>query len=949
MLLLLLSCAPAPLPSHEEAQVEADFDAPHAGPTSAWTKRVPVVLQQPATTVLPDPNDAISRGFGPFAGGDFNGDGYADLAIGAVNNVLGGSGEVWIHSGSSGGVSSSATQTLSSAGAASFGYSLLAADFDGDGIDDLAVGGPNESGDTGAVWVYLGGSSGLHSAGSIAGTPSGNAAVGSLFGIVLAAGDVDGDGDDELFVSATGIYNWGGEITVFDGGSGGPFTPLYSLPQSTGTYQGWALAVGDLTGDGLADLAVGSAVEEVNVFAAGSGLPSNYVDWTLYGPSGANNFGEALAYVEDSDGDGQGELAVGADAANYGAGEIQLYGGGTTLITTLAGSTANLGLGCSLSTLDSNGDGLSDLLAGACATSSLTPYQVQLFEGSSSSLVASTSLVPPNSNSGYRYPAGLGDVNGDGYDDAALLSYSPREAWVLLGDADSDGDGSGDREDCAPTDAAIHPGAPELCDGLDNNCDGNVDEGIQTSTWYLDADNDGYGDPTQSQSDCAQPAGTVSNSDDCDDTNVAVNLWATELCDGLDNNCNGATDEGLSTPWYADADNDGYGDPSQSQTACSQPTGTVANTDDCDDTNSTINLWAPESCDGLDNNCNGSIDEGLPSVSWYTDSDGDGDGDPASLQSGCAAPTGSVSNATDCDDNNLAIYGGATELCDNIDNNCDSNIDEGLLSTWYPDGDGDSFGTATGATQACSAPTGSVGNADDCYDSDATSYPGATELCDGLDNDCNGTTDDGAGSTWYEDLDGDGFGSSTIAGSGCTQPSGSSATGDDCNDSDDSIFPGATEVSGDGIDQDCNGTDDSADSDGDGTADPLDCQPLDNQSYPGATEVCDGRDNNCDGVVDEGQPLYTWHFDGDGDGYGDPDTTQDACLAPPTYIVDESDCDDSNPQINPGATEIAGDGIDQNCDKQDDPATCGCNAQEGSASSALVGLLGFLFLRRRRP
>ncbi|HND29196.1 MAG TPA: FG-GAP repeat protein, partial [Myxococcota bacterium] len=422
MILLLLSCAPSVDSISENQQAKADFGGATL-PAAPGNPRVPVLLQQPATTVIPDPNDAISRGFGPFAGGDFNGDGYADLAIGAVDYSLGGSGEVWVHNGSSGGVSLSASQTLSNSGAASFGYSLLCADFDGDGYDDLAVGGPNENGDTGAVWVYLGSSSGLQAAGSIAGTPSGNAAVGALFGIVLAAGDVDADGDDELFVSATGQNSWGGEIYVYDGGAGGPFTLLYDMPQPSGTYQGWALAVGDLDGDGLEDLAVGSAMEEVNVYLAGSGLPSNYVDWTLYGASGANNFGEALVYLEDSDGDGQGELAVSADAANYGAGEVQIYGGGTNLITTLGGATANLGLGCSLSTLDSNGDGLSDLLAGACATSSLIPYQVQLFEGSAGSLVASTSLVPATSNSGYRYPAGLGDVNGDGFDDAALLAY----------------------------------------------------------------------------------------------------------------------------------------------------------------------------------------------------------------------------------------------------------------------------------------------------------------------------------------------------------------------------------------------------------------------------------------------------------------------------------------------------------------------------------------------
>ena len=92
------------------------------------------MLQSPAATVIPDPNNPVTRGFGPFAGGDFDGDGYADLAIGGTDNSLGGMGEVWIHSGGSAGVDLLAIQTLSNSGAASFGYSLVSADFDGNGF-----------------------------------------------------------------------------------------------------------------------------------------------------------------------------------------------------------------------------------------------------------------------------------------------------------------------------------------------------------------------------------------------------------------------------------------------------------------------------------------------------------------------------------------------------------------------------------------------------------------------------------------------------------------------------------------------------------------------------------------------------------------------------------------------------------------------------------------------
>lgn len=109
---------------------------------------------------------------------------------------------------------------------------------------------------------------------------------------------------------------------------------------------------------------------------------------------------------------------------------------------------------------------------------------------------------------------------------------------------DADGDGYyAEIDDCNDNNAAIHPGATEVCDGVDNDCDGQTDEGVKT-TFYRDADNDGYGNPSVTTQACSVPAGYVSNSLDCNDGNGNIHPGATEICDGIDNNCNGQPDEG---------------------------------------------------------------------------------------------------------------------------------------------------------------------------------------------------------------------------------------------------------------------------------------------------------------------------------------------------------------------------------------------------------------------
>ncbi|MBI3757503.1 MAG: putative metal-binding motif-containing protein, partial [Deltaproteobacteria bacterium] len=189
------------------------------------------------------------------------------------------------------------------------------------------------------------------------------------------------------------------------------------------------------------------------------------------------------------------------------------------------------------------------------------------------------------------------------------------------------------------------------------------------------------------------------------------------------------------------------------------------------------------------------------------DVDNDGYGNVAQTTQACTAPSGYVSNSTDCNDTNAAVHPGAAEVCNGIDDNCDGQIDEGVKSTFYADVDNDGYGNVTQTTQACTAPSGYVSNSTDCNDGVATVHPGAPEVCNGVDDNCDGQIDEGVESTFYADVDNDGYGNVAQTTQACTAPSGYVSNSTDCNDTNAAVHPGAAEVCGDGIDQDCNGAD----------------------------------------------------------------------------------------------------------------------------------------------
>ncbi len=354
-----------------------------------------------------------------------------------------------------------------------------------------------------------------------------------------------------------------------------------------------------------------------------------------------------------------------------------------------------------------------------------------------------------------------------------------------------------------------------------------------TINYYADADGDGYGNASSTQATCSQPEGYVSNNSDCNDNSSSVNPGASELCNNSDDNCNSQIDEGASNSvstfitacatytwsvnnttyttsgnytsgtgcntqvlhltitapaltYYIDADQDGFGAGTGSLFCTNPGAGySTANTD-CNDANVSISPMAEELCDGIDNDCNASTTDGLGTTSYFIDADGDTYGNPNITVVSCSAPAGYVSDNTDCDDSNAALY---------------------IINTYFSDSDEDSFGDAEAPHEACFLTAGYVMNAQDCDDANAAVNQNATEICNQIDDDCDGLVNDGLTSVDYHfDGDGDGYGSG-VAVLSCAPITNYVQNSADCNDSDAAINPNATEICGNTVDEDCNAGD----------------------------------------------------------------------------------------------------------------------------------------------
>jgi hypothetical protein len=439
--------------------------------------------------------------------------------------------------------------------------------------------------------------------------------------------------------------------------------------------------------------------------------------------------------------------------------------------------------------------------------------------------------------------------------------------------------GDGCEADCKPSNGGV-----ELCiDGIDNDCNGQADDGCECDA----------GETFECGTDVGEcQFGTVTCMEGGEPGTCENAVESTpEVCNGLDDDCDGDVDENVTDVGGAcDTGLDGV---CAAGTEICAANGTV----ECEQTTAS----SAEVCDGVDNDCDGQVDESP------TDTGGSCD---TGLDGVCAAGTEICNGGTiECEQNTT----GGNEVCDGVDNDCNGQVDDNVTR---------SCGTDTGACSTGIA-TCSSGSWGSCQGSTGPS----SETCDGQDNDCDGSIDEDFSQK----------GQACTVGTGACERAGTlvcngSGTGLSCDAS-----PGspATEIC-DNVDNDCDGQVDDNVTRTCGTNTGI-CSTGSQACSSGAwgscqgstspsIEICDGQDNDCDGSTDEGVRT-TYYHDGDDDGYGTSSSIS-ACGPSGDYTATQSgDCDDSNSNIHPNATQFCSGSVDHDCDGDAACADSDCNGE----------------------
>ena len=926
-----------------------------------WPITIDPVISTAAAT-LSDGSGTDGHGYTVEGAGDIDGDGFDDVVVGAPF----GSNAVYVYYGSASGLASTPDQTISSplSGTSDddWGWDVSGAgDVNGDGFDDVVVGARKWNSNVGKAVVLLGSGSGL----ATTGTELDGSGAGQLGSAVSGAGDVNGDGYDDVVVGEPSANS--GTVYVYHGAASGMDSTIQTTIVAGASAGNLGAAVGragDVNADGYDDIIIGDDGGSgfAGEFHIHHGTPAGadtVAATTVTAAFAYSRLGAAVDTADDVNGDGYDDVVVGAFGNATVTPRVSVYEGGAAGVgagadATITGPTgssfgrATAGLG------DVNGDGYGDILIGAQGAGTSFQGLVELYLGSPDGMQTSPESDATGTTTGLALGSalgGAGDVNGYGFDDFLVATgYGFYQVFVYHGaPTDQDGDGYLSDVDCDDTNGTISPGAVESPgDEVDSDCDG-------TELCYADADLDGFTDGTVASADIdctgVGEATAESADDDCDDTDASIYPGATELVgDGVDSDCT------TTEICYADNDQDGFTDGTlvSSDTDCGDPgeSSFPSSATDCDDGDDAIYPGSTEfPGDEVDSDCDGQ-------EICFSDDDNDTytDGSVISADTDCAdaGETTIQSAVDDCNDNDTYVNPAATEITgDEVDGDCDG------IEICYADADldGYTYGIVGSTDEDCSDAGESTTESAvlDCDDTVATTYPGAPEVTgDEVDSDCDDSE------ICYADADLDGFTGGTVVSADIDcSGTGESTTATsvlDCNDADDAIYPGATELVGDAVDSDCDGAEVCyADADNDGYTDGTvasadvdctgtgeaaaassqeDCDDADSAVNPAASEVVgNGIDDDCDGTA------ACW-ADADNDGYTDGATTTlsfDTDCNDPGEAPDGAptgECDDTDPRVFPGATEYTGDGIDSNCDGAE---TCYADADgDGFADASAI-------------